>query len=163
MHTEDLLSLNIAIFDLGPHTIGLTKRALDKTGFKNIHLFQDAEKLIQFCRDATLDLLIIDDTHETEEALGVIRRLRDPSEGLSQNCRIVALLAERSEKSLGKAISAGVDNVLVKPLVTDKVRANLLQVMRDESPYLEFENYSGPDRRRRPSQVSFSGEDRRTD
>lgn len=163
MQVDDLLDMNVAVFDLGAHTIGLTKKALSDTGFTKIKLFQDADKLVTHCSEEAVDLVIIDDTHEREEALAVIRRLRNPAEGVLKNSRIVALLAERSENSLSKAIASGVDNVLVKPLMPDKIRVNLLQVMRDENPYMEFDGYTGPDRRRRPSQIAFRGENRRDD
>ena len=163
MRVEELMDLQLAVFDLGAHTIGLTKKALANTGFRHIKLFREPDTLLEQCRNERIDLIIIDDTHETEQALSVIRRLRDPAEGMVRNSRIVALLAERSEKSLGKAISSGVDNVLVKPLIPDKIRASLLQVMRDESPYMELDGYTGPDRRRRISQLDYAGPDRRAE
>ncbi|RED52124.1 response regulator [Aestuariispira insulae] len=161
MRVDELLDINLAIFDLGAHTIGLTKKALSDTGFRHITLFQDPDGLLDQCRLEKVDLIIIDDTHETQQALSVIRRLRDPAEGMVTNSKIVALLAERSEKSVGNAIACGVDNILVKPLQADKVRASLLQVMRDDRPYMTFDGYIGPDRRRRASQLDYTGSDRR--
>jgi DNA-binding response OmpR family regulator len=72
---------------------------------------------------------------------------------------MVTAFSERS--NVEAAISAGIDEFLVKPVSPQMLFKRIVWLIENPRPYLRFGSYFGPDRRRQES-PNFGGEERRS-
>ena len=90
------------------------------------------------------------------------KRLRKAAKESAFPTRIVALIGQATKEALQVSIKAGADTAMAKPLIPNALTKKLKAVMAAEIPYLETDNYKGPDRRRIPMEDEYSGDERRT-
>lgn len=163
MTTVDFNRLRVAIVDRGEHTIGLIKARCSELGITGTNLFRDPADAVDYYKENQVDLFLIDFTHSAEEAFSLTASLRDPAIIRQDPARIIGIVGEKSRLSVDPPVSAGVDDMIVKPIRAENLRRIIHTVMTRPEDYVYLNSYVGPDRRRLRDTEDFQGEDQRED
>lgn len=163
MTTVDFNRLRVAIVDRGEHTIGLIKARCSELGMTSIVLFRDPAEAVDHYKENQVDLFLIDFTHSADEAFSLTASLRDPAIIRQDPARIIGIVGEKSRLSVDPPVSAGVDDMIVKPIKTENLRRMVHSVMTRPEDYVYLNSYVGPDRRRLIDTEEFRGDDKRED
>lgn len=128
--TGDLLRrARVVIVDDHLTNTALLRRMMQTVGITHLHGVTDPRKTVQVCRDVGADLVLLDwhmPGMDGSQVLSALRSAANPGEFLP----VIVLTADASKSVRNKALAAGANDFLTKPLdlseVTLRVR-NLLQ------------------------------------
>jgi CheY-like chemotaxis protein len=140
----------IAILAANPALSALLTMVLAGDSRLRVRPFDSEAELFAYMRIAPLDLLVVDFDREGRPAYEMVEAIRlDPSL-VSRDLPVIAMTRAVTPPMRQQAISAGIDEVLVKPMsprhLLQRVQARLLN--RSVIGALGF-GYRGPERRNR--------------
>ncbi|MBL8629851.1 MAG: response regulator transcription factor [Rhodospirillaceae bacterium] len=92
------------------------------------------------------DLLVISDDFDTD-VFSAIRLIRNQKLGDNPFMLITMLVSANRPHSLKQAISIGVDDIIVKPLTTERIQERLRLVTFHRQPFIVTDDYLGPQRK----------------
>lgn len=92
------------------------------------------------------DLLVISDDFD-EEVFATIREIRNQKLSDNPFMLITMLVGANRPKSLQQAIGIGVDDIIVKPLTTERIQERLKLVTYHRQPFIVTDDYMGPQRK----------------
>lgn len=92
------------------------------------------------------DLLVISDDFD-EEVFATIREIRNQKLGDNPFMLITMLVSANRPKSLQQAIGIGVDDIIVKPLTTERIQERLKLITFHRQPFIVTDDYMGPQRK----------------
>jgi CheY-like chemotaxis protein len=110
---------------------------------------------------ANPDILMIDLDMAGEEGLEFVRAIRKGEIGPRNDIAILVCSAFVDRDYVLKARNNGINWTLVKPLSFRRLYEGLARVILDERPFVDFEGYSGPDRRLLVGISGYDGFERR--
>jgi two-component system phosphate regulon response regulator PhoB len=115
-----------------------------------VRAFESESELFAYMRIAPLDMLVVDFDREGRPAYEMVEAIRLDSGFVSRDLPVIALTRSITPPMRHQAISAGIDEVLVKPMsprhLLQRVQARL---MSRSVVGLLGSGYRGPDRRDR--------------
>jgi DNA-binding response OmpR family regulator len=125
-------------------------------GFRRARTFARIDDLLNAMKDAPPDLLIAAD--ELDSSLfDVVRDIRHFRLGRNPFIMITLMVRPESDESVKKAILAGVDDVMIKPVSPGKMLERVHHMTMNRLPFIVTTDYVGPERRRagadRPSKI----------
>ncbi|MDX2143369.1 MAG: hypothetical protein SFV19_08445 [Rhodospirillaceae bacterium] len=92
------------------------------------------------------DLLVISDDFDSD-VFSAIREIRNQKLGDNPFMLITVLVSPNRPESLKQAIGTGVDDVIVKPLTTERVQERMKLVTFHRQPFVVTDDYMGPQRK----------------
>ena len=129
--------------------VDTVRSALRHKGIARTHLFSTPKDGLSYLHTNPNDLLFIDDALTDVSPLEFVAKLRIDKQIVSRFVPVILISSCGRPKTIMRAIKAGVDEVLVKPLsektINDRVERTILfprECIRVPSGYI------GPDRRR---------------
>jgi len=131
--------------------LDLTSEALRGFGIQVRYSCYSAADAIDILKDHTIDLLLVDCEMPGMDGHELVKWLRNSQ--LDPNAYIpIIMTAGHVRKSKVAAVrDCGANYLVTKPFSAASLLERLIWVARDSRPFLEVDDYKGPDRRFKPS------------
>lgn len=158
---KDAESPKIVIIDDSRSFSMLLGSMLRGMGIRTINIFDECDAAISYMRTNPVDIALIDGDIPKSCGLKFARALRLDKQMYNRTVPLVLMSGKGGPKVMEKAIEAGFDAVLPKPVRTTQLRQQIVQLTEKPRVYIHARSgYCGPDRRRK-SISEFTGENRR--
>ena len=125
-------------------------------GMRRTRTFARLEELLNAIRERSPDLIVLaDDIDPT--IFQIVKDIRNHKIGRNPFIVISFMVKPEEERSIKKAILAGADDVLIKPVAPGPLLERISQLGKKRLPFIATTDYVGPERRRgnsdRPSKI----------
>jgi len=178
--SELLSSINVLIVDNNEKASELMGEILKKLGFTSLHFAQDGFQALESLKKHHMDLVITDwelrpITREAANLTPANSGANDPllpvdggsfvkfvrMDGSSPDpyIPIIMLTGRALLNNIEYARDAGVNEILIKPVVVDTLCRRIIMIVDDSRPFITAKKYKGPCRRRKS--LPYQGEERR--
>ncbi len=114
-----------------------------------VRQFESEIDLIAYMRIAPLDMLVCDFDREGRPAYEMVESIRLNNALISQDVPVIALTRTITPPMRHQAISAGIDEVIIKPMSPRHLLQRIQARLRSRSVVGVLGGYRGPDRRNR--------------
>lgn len=114
-----------------------------------VRQFESDVELMAYMRIAPLDMLVCDFDREGRPAYEMVESIRLNNELLSQDVPVIALTRTITPPMRHQAISAGIDEVIIKPMSPRHLLQRIQTRLRSRSVVGVLGGYRGPERRNR--------------
>lgn len=142
----NLSSLTVYVGEKDYHQRQLLREMFIGEGIKNVSTHSDMETLRSLMFDLPPDLLVLSDNFDPD-VFKLVREVRFNQVGLNPFIIISMLVAQNRGDNIKKAIDAGADDVVIKPLDTKKMHERLRLIAYYRQPFVATSDYVGPDRK----------------
>lgn len=115
-------------------------------GIKNISTHANAQSLRSLMFEAPPDLLILSDDFD-EDVFELAKEIRFNKLGLNPFIIISFLIGQRNTANIEKAIAVGADDIVIKPVDSQKAHERLRLTTFFRQPFVATSDYVGPDRK----------------
>lgn len=110
--------MHILLVDDDDINIVVTKKRLENRGY-HIDTGRNGLEAIDECLAHTFDLILLDVSMPILDGIRATEQIRALGEGLNQKTPIIGYMAHMHEEIKRQCMDAGMDDVLVKPVMTD--------------------------------------------
>lgn len=162
MREYDLSRLRALIVDDSHHFTTIVRTMLRAFELRAIFASPDAVNALELLKQTEIDLAIIDLKLGEMDGLELTRLIRSAPDSQNPRIPIIMVTAFTERSNVEAAISAGVDEFLIKPLSPAVLYDRIVWLVDNPRPYLRSGTYFGPDRRRRCARA-YRGTDRRSE
>lgn len=152
MTSVNLEEARVLIVDPQLHTRRMMKDALNMIGFRKMQDLGKVKKLEHTILRVEPDLILIDIDEERERVCEAISKIRNRKLGSNPFVNIIALTWKPDQEAIQAVLSAGTDDVVMKPVSGKILRDRVMNLIENRKEFVVTSDYVGPDRR--------SGEDR---
>lgn len=114
-----------------------------------VRKFESDAELIAYMRIAPLDMLVCDFDREGRPAYEMVEAIRLNGSLISQDVPVIALTRTITPPMRHQAISAGIDEVIIKPMSPRHLLQRIQARLRTRSVVGVLGGYRGPERRNR--------------
>ena len=124
-------------------------------GFRRTRTFARMDDLLNAIKESPPDLLIAADDLDTT-LFDTVRDIRHFKIGRNPFIMITLMVKAESDDAVKRAILAGADDVLIKPVSPGKMLERVAHMTMNRLPFIVTTDYVGPERRRqsdRPSKI----------
>lgn len=125
-------------------------------GLRRTRTFSRIEDLMNAMRERSPDLLILTDDIDPE-IFQIVKDIRNHKIGRNPFIVISFMVNPEEDRAIKKAILAGADDVMIKPVAPGKLLERMAQLGTKRLPFIATTDYVGPERRRgnsdRPSKI----------
>lgn len=139
----------VAIIAASPALSSLLAMVVAGDSQLKVRLFESELELIAYMRLAPIDMLVCDFDREERPAHELVESIRLNGELLSQDVPVIALTRRITAPMRHQAISAGIDEVIVKPMSPRHLLQRIQIRLRTRSVVGTLGSYRGPERRNR--------------
>ena len=115
-------------------------------GIKSILMHATLEGMREALMESPPDMLVISDDFDAG-AWDAIKEIRHQKLGENPFMLITVLVNPARREALQLAINAGVDDVVIKPVTSERVRERIALVTFHRAPFVAHGEYVGPERR----------------
>jgi CheY-like chemotaxis protein len=158
----ELSALSILVIDDQPFFRVLLTEVLKSLGVVNVAVAVDGEDGFAAFTDMRPDIIVTDWMMPKLDGIDMTRRIRALSDQALQQVPIILVTAKSERRQIELARGAGIDEFILKPISAKSVCDRLREVIEKPRPFVTFETYTGPCRRRR-HEARFTGPYRRFD
>lgn len=153
--TANFSNLRVLVVEDDAHTQTLIKSVLEHLGFQNgnIHRSMHGAEALEFLKARQVDFIICDWAMEEMDGLELVRILRDPKKTPAPKIPIILCSGKLDREALDKMLYSGVNEAIVKPISIGAIESRITALLERPRAIFENENYVGPDRRRRETEV----------
>lgn len=123
------------------------KYALQSGGFKETNLTNDFGEIEKVLALNLADLLLLDINMQDGDVCDLVRRVRNQELGENPFTVIVAMGENLSADQISSILSAGFDDVVLKPLSVEILNKRFGRLALNRKPFVVTKDYIGPDRR----------------
>lgn len=125
-------------------------------GMRRVRTFARMDDLVNAIKEAPPDLLIASADIDTK-MFDAVRDIRNFKIGKNPFLMISLLVSAESQGAIKRAILAGADDVMIKPVAPGKMLDRVAHVTMNRLPFIVTNDYLGPERRKagdpRPSHI----------
>jgi two-component system phosphate regulon response regulator PhoB len=114
-----------------------------------VRIFESEIELIAYMRIAPIDMLVCDFDRAGRPAFEMVEGIRLNYELISQDVPVIALTRAITPPMRHQAISAGIDEVVIKPMSPRHLLQRIQARLRSRTVVGELGGYRGPERRNR--------------
>ncbi|MGV8833506.1 MAG: response regulator [Devosia sp.] len=139
----------VAIIAASPALSSLLAMVVAGDSRLKVRIFESELELIAYMRIAPLDLLVCDFDREDRPAYEMVESIRLNGALLSQDVPVIALTRGITPPMRQQAISAGIDEVVIKPMSPRHLLQRIQIRLRTRSVVGTLGGYRGPERRDR--------------
>jgi CheY-like chemotaxis protein len=158
----DLGSMSVLVVDDQPFFRVLLTEVLRSLGVGNIAVAVDGEDGFSAFIDMRPDVVITDWMMPKLDGIDMTRRIRGLADSALQTLPIILVTAKNERSQIDFARGSGIDEFILKPISAKSICDRLREVVEKPRPFVTFEGYNGPCRRRRV-EAQFAGPYRRFD
>lgn len=116
-------------------------------GARNIVRCEDIEELKRQVTVANFELIIIDPSSFGAEGYEVIGWIRRTLAAPNKHAPVLVATGHTAQNRVGQLRDAGANFIVSKPMSPAILLDRILWMSREKRPYIETDNYAGPDRR----------------
>lgn len=142
----NLSAISVYVGEKDYHTRQKLREMFVAEGIKNVSTHGSAGSLKALMLDVPPDLLVLSDDFDPK-VFEFIQEIRHNKLGQNPFVVISMLVGQRGGHNIQKAISAGADDVVIKPLDPRKVHERLRLITYFRQPFIATADYVGPDRK----------------
>lgn len=157
----DFSQIRFLIVDPNPLSSELLYDILRMLGAIAIRRAADSDKALAIIKAGEVDVMITEWIVEPLSGIELIDMVRNTMHSPNRMLPIIMLTANSEPEYVIEARDRGVTEFLAKPFTVDSLYRRLVSVIARPRPFVNAEQYFGPDRRRR--QLPHSGRDRRAE
>ncbi|UJW85482.1 response regulator [Devosia sp. SL43] len=139
----------IAIIAANPALSSLLAMVVAGDSRLKVRVFDSEIDLIAYMRLAPVDMLVCDFDREGRPAYEMVEGIRLNGALVSQDVPVIALTRSITPPMRHQAISAGIDEVIIKPMSPRHLLQRIQARLRTRSVVGVLGGYRGPDRRNR--------------
>ena len=150
----DLGSLSILIIDDQPFFRVLLSEVLRSFGVTRITVAVDGEEGFAAFLEHTPDVVISDWVMPRLDGLGLTKKIRALPNDIQRMVPIILVTAKNERSQIDFARSIGIDEFILKPISAKSVCDRIREVIEKPRPFVSFQTYNGPCRRRRADPAS---------
>lgn len=139
----------VAIIAANPALSSLLAMVVAGDSHLKVRQFESEIELMAYMRIAPLDMLVCDFDREDRPAYEMVESIRLNNELISQDVPVIALARTITPPMRHQAISAGIDEVIIKPMSPRHLLQRIQTRLRSRSVVGVLGGYRGPERRNR--------------
>ncbi|MBU1336633.1 MAG: two-component system response regulator [Devosia sp.] len=139
----------VAIIAANPALSSLLAMVVAGDSHLKVRQFESEAELVAYMRIAPLDMLVCDFDREDRPAYEMVESIRLNNDLLSQDVPVIALTRTITPPMRHQAISAGIDEVIIKPMSPRHLLQRIQTRLRSRSVVGVLGGYRGPERRNR--------------
>jgi len=139
----------VAIIAANPALSSLLAMVVAADSHLKVRQFQSDIDLIAYMRLAPVDMLVCDFDREGRPAYEMVESIRLNGDLVSQDVPVIALTRTITPPMRHQAISAGIDEVIIKPMSPRHLLQRIQARLRGRSVVGVLGGYRGPERRNR--------------
>jgi len=152
--------MSVLVLDDSENMCRILTQLLRSFGFEDFRFAGDGQEALNHLRERSVDLAIVDWHMEPLNGIDFTRQMRSMKTSPDPYLPIILLSGFTEMERIRIARDAGVNEILTKPVSSESLYGRLISVVRQPRPYVETEQYFGPDRRRKEA-ANFAGPYRR--
>jgi two-component system chemotaxis response regulator CheY len=156
----DFHRLRFLVVDDNAHMRRIVRQLLHGFGSRDIHEAEDGAAGLEFFTAHNPDIVITDWAMPVFDGIEFTRAIRKPESGTNPFVPIIMLSGHSEKKRVIEARDAGVTEFLAKPIAAKALYERILSVVLNPRPFIQTQNYFGPDRRRTVI-ANYAGPERR--
>ena len=141
--------LRILLVDDNQHMRMLLTEVLRAIGVRRISEATDGAQALAQIRQFQFDIVMTDLSMEPLDGIDFTRLVRNSADSPNPMMPIIMITGHTTQRRVGEARDAGVNEFLAKPVTAQGVIRRLTEVVEHPRPYIRTGDYFGPDRRRR--------------
>ena len=162
MQELDLSGLRALVMDDNRHFLAIIRTMLRAFGMRQVYDCVDAAEAFELLGHTEIDFALIDMKLTDIDGLEFTNLIRLASDSQNPRMPIIMVTAYSERTLVERALGAGIDEFLVKPVSPNMVYRRICSVIQQPRPYVRVGGYFGPDRRRRDDE-RFVGPEQRQD
>ena len=143
---ENLKKATVYIGETNFHERNKLRDMFVAQGLKQVVCHSNLESLRSQIAEVPPDLLVIADNFDP----GIFNRVRDlrVQRGSDNPFMLISMLVSPSRReTLDMAIEAGVDDIIIKPVSSERIQERLKLVIFHRRPFIAIDGYVGPERK----------------
>ncbi|PZO83701.1 MAG: response regulator [Micavibrio aeruginosavorus] len=156
----DFSQVKLLVVDDVQPMLALTVNILKRFGFQDVDGAKNVEEASKLFLKHNHDLVLTDWFMEPYDGLELVERIRK-ADTADKFVPIILMTGYADRLRVEMARDSGVTEFLIKPFTVKDLYARIVQVIEKPRPYIQSEQFFGPDRRRRKID-EYKGDDRRT-
>ena len=148
---DRLAKLCVLVADRDFRTASLVQRILFSFGFRNLDITTNGESALALLRARPYDIIITEWEMAPVDGVSLIKAIRAAKDDkrIPRDIPILMLTGRTDLGSVAAARDAGVTEFVAKPFSAKTISNRIIQIIDNPRPFVESEEYIGPDRRRR--------------
>ena len=143
----------ILVGERDPYVKEAIRGAMNNMRIRTIKSAASSENLREYLKSSYPDYLYVSDDFD-ENAPDLVKAIRDGEIGKNPFMLITVLMTSNKPEDLGRAVSCGADDVIVKPVSVKTVADRFEKVVFQRQPFIATTDYTGPERRKSSSRKS---------
>lgn len=143
---SNLSSLTVYVGEKDYHLRQQLREMFVAEGIKNVSTHSSVESLRALMDEVPCDLLMMSDEFDND-VFNIIREVRFSQLGVNPFIVISMLVNQNRPNSIQKAIDAGADDVVIKPVDAKRIHERLRLIAYYRQPFVATSEYVGPDRK----------------
>ncbi len=153
----DFAAANTVVYDPQGSTLPVLKDPLRTLGFRQIMACRQLDQTKDLLATTNFHLVIVDIDQEPAAACDFVRDIRFRRAGKDPFVGILLVSQGIAEGNAGPLVNSGTDDVLIKPMSFESVRARMIRLVKARKLFVATPTYIGPDRRneRRPDEADI--------
>ena len=141
--------MSVVVVDDSRNFLKLVRSILRNFGLKDCTCFDDPVDALAYLEIHSVNCVIMDLVMPKMNGFELAHKIRHSTEIANRLIPIILVTGHANRENIGKAISSGIDEVLVKPFRPVDLRKRLFSIASKPRGYVDTaKNYVGPDRRR---------------
>lgn len=158
--TVNLAELSILVIEDNSFMRNLVRRMLLGIGVRDVMDARDGSEALDISGREYTDLILCDWLMDPLDGADFTRVIRSAPDSPNQAVPIIMVSGYTEGWRVAQARDAGINEVLAKPLSSDRLLNRIVYVVANPRQFIDSHNYKGPDRRRKVD-PRYSGPDRR--
>ncbi|NQU59518.1 MAG: response regulator [Rhodospirillales bacterium] len=158
--TKKIEKMNVLVVEDERHMRTLFRNVLFALGVHDVAEASDGQSALQELKAFTPDLVLCDLRMSPMGGLEFIRQVRAHPENPNRFVPVILVTAHADLDSVANARDAGVNEFMAKPISALALEKRIRRVLEDQRPFVNADDFVGPDRRR-SKKAAFGGNERR--
>ena len=153
-------SLNFLVVDDNLHMCRIVESMLRGFGVREIHTASSVPRALEELNSQLIDIAVVDHVMHPMDGLEFTELVRTASDSRNPYMPVVLMTNFTERRRIEMAKNAGVNAILAKPVRPIDMYKRIVHLVERPRQYVKTENYFGPDRRVKTSEV-YDGPERR--
>jgi len=151
----DFSKIRFLVVETNPLSAELLVDILAMIGGISIRKATEVDTAIRMMRDAEVDVLITEWNLGKKSGLELLDFVRNSVQSPNRFLPVIMCTANSEQEDVMEARDKGVSEFLAKPFSVDGLYKRLVSVIARPRPFINSDDYFGPDRRRRQVPINF--------